>query len=83
MHKNTTPVYGWEQEPKDERPSEFRSSTGYSVLSGYHLSSELNARAAQRRRGTGMGFRTIVIVVLALLAVSGVAIHEMVKLLRT
>jgi hypothetical protein len=82
MRKNTTPVYGWEQEPADERPSEFRGSTGYSVLSGYHLPSELNARAARRRRGTGMGFKLVVIVFLALLAVSGVAIHEMIKLLR-
>ena len=40
-------VYGWDEEPADERPSEFAPSTGYSLLSGYHddaLSPEERAR---------------------------------------
>jgi len=76
-------VFGWEEEPADERPSEFRqSSMGYSVLSGYYASDELNARAARRRSGSGLGFKAVVGVFLVLLAVSGVAIHEVIKLLR-
>ena len=81
MTKNNS-VFGWEQEPKDERPSEFASSTGYSVLSGYHVPADLNARAARRSGGSGVGFKTIVIVFLVLLAASGVALHEIVKLFR-
>ena len=32
-----TQIFDWESEPHDERPSEFAQSTGYSVLSGYHV----------------------------------------------
>jgi hypothetical protein len=79
-HKNS--VFGWEHEPADERPSEFSQSTGYSVLSGYHIPRELNARAARRRSGDGLGFKGIVAVCLGLLALSGWAMHELVKWLR-
>ena len=80
--KHQHSVFGWEHEPKDERPSEFSQSTGYSVLSGYHVPSDLNARAARRRSGNGIGFKAVVGVCLALLAVSGWAMHEVVKWLR-
>ena len=52
------------------------------MLSGYHLPSELNARAARRRSGSGWGFKSIVIAFIVLLSVSGVAMHELVKMLR-
>jgi hypothetical protein len=32
----TSQLFGWEQEPVDERPSEFMPSTGFGTLSGYH-----------------------------------------------
>jgi len=81
MSRNPS-VFGWEHEPADERPSEFARSTGYSVLSGYHVPSDLHARAARRSSGGRIGFKTIVAVFLVLLAVSGVAMHEVVKLLH-
>ena len=77
-----TYVFAWDEEPHDERPSEFVQSTGYSVLSGYHLPSDLNARAARRRKGSGLGFKGIVGVCLVLLGVSGFAIFEAMKFLR-
>ena len=39
-------------------------------------------RAAAAARGSGIGFKTIVLAFVVLLAVSGVAMHEAVKLLR-
>ena len=33
-------VFGWEQEPVDERPSEFMVSTSFGTLSGYHANLE-------------------------------------------
>jgi hypothetical protein len=47
-------VFGWETEPKDERPSEFVPSTGYSALSGYYAMPEPRARRPQRRSGVLM-----------------------------
>lgn len=44
-------VFGWETEPKDERPSEFVPSTGYSALSGYYAMPEVRPRRSQRRGG--------------------------------
>ena len=77
-----TYVFAWDEEPHDERPSEFVQSTGYSVLSGYHLPSDLNARAARRRKGAGFGFKSIVITCVVLLGLSGFAIYEATKYLR-
>jgi hypothetical protein len=74
-------TFGWEEEPSDERPSEFMS-TGYSVLSGYHLPQDLNARAARRRRGSGLGFKGLAVVFVVLLSLSGFAIHEFGKLVH-
>ena len=42
-------MFGWETEPKDERPSEFVPSTGYSALSGYYaMPDAANPRRPQR-----------------------------------
>ncbi|WP_280152889.1 hypothetical protein [Piscinibacter sp. XHJ-5] len=77
-----TYVFGWDAEPHDERPSEFAQSSGYTVLSGYHHPSDVNARAARRRQGSGIGFKGIVIACALLLGTSGWAIYEAMKLLR-
>lgn len=45
-----TQVFGWDAEPKDERPSEFVPSTGYSALSGYYSMPEVGVRRSHRRR---------------------------------
>jgi hypothetical protein len=76
-------TYGWEEEPADERPSEFMHSTGYSMLSGYHVPTDLNARVARRRRGSGFGFKGLVIAIVVFLSLSVVAIHEFAKMFRS
>jgi len=81
MQSPHTHVYGWDEEPADERPSEFMNSTGYSVLSGYHVPQDMTQRAARRRQGHGMGFKAVVVACVVLLGLSGVAIHAFVKLL--
>jgi hypothetical protein len=43
-----TQVFDWEIEPLDERPSAFSQTTGYSLLSGYHVEPVRETR--QRRR---------------------------------
>lgn len=73
-------VYGWDEEPADERPSEFVPSSGYSALSGYHVPRELSARVAHRRRGGGL--TGLVIATLVLLVASGVAIQQFAKILQ-
>jgi len=75
-------VYGWDEEPADERPSEFAPSTGYSLLSGYHVPADLSARSARRRRGRSVGAVTLLVVCVVLLAVSGAAMVHLVRLLH-
>lgn len=48
----TTQVFDWEAEPKDERPSEFVPSTGFSSLSGYY-SMPPDASVMRRTRRSG------------------------------
>jgi hypothetical protein len=48
-----TQVFGWESEPRDERPSEFVPSTGYSALSGYYAMPDTRARRSSRRGSQG------------------------------
>jgi len=79
--KGNPHTFGWEEEPSDERPSEFMS-TGYSILSGYHVPRELNVRAARRRHGSGVGFKGLAAVFVVLLGLSSLAIHEFGKLVH-
>jgi hypothetical protein len=46
-----TQVFNWDIEPKDERPSEFLPSTGYSVLSGFYTLPDSAVPKRQRRSG--------------------------------
>lgn len=73
-------VYGWDEEPADERPSEFVPSSGYSALSGYHVPRDLSARVSHRRRSGG--WAGVVIATLVLLLSSGVAIQQFAKILQ-
>lgn len=50
----TTQVFDWDSEPKDERPSEFVPSTGFSSLSGYY-SMPPDARVMRHNRRSGGG----------------------------
>ena len=43
-----TQVFDWESEPRDERPSEFVQSTGYSPLSGYYAMPDTDSLPSRR-----------------------------------
>jgi hypothetical protein len=81
MRANTH-TYGWDEEPSDERPSEFMESTGYSLLTGYHVPTDLSARQARRRSGQGLGLKAIVLTFVIIIGASGLAIHQIGKLLH-
>lgn len=66
-----TQVFDWESEPRDERPSEFVPSTGYSALSGYHAMPDVEA-APTRRPARAAGSHTAMWMV-ALIVTLGVA----------
>lgn len=76
-------IFGWDEEPVDERPSEFMASTGYSVLSGYHpIDEPLRPLCAQRSSGR-FGFKTLLVSCLAILALGACALAELAPLLRS
>jgi hypothetical protein len=82
MSRNTH-VFGWDEEPADERPSEFMHSTlGSSAFSGYHVPREMAARYDRRRRGSGWGLGGVVVAFVLLIALSGLAFHQLARLLH-
>jgi hypothetical protein len=82
MRPKPTHVYGWDEEPADERPSEFMSSSGYSVLSGYHTPHDLSARMSRRRKGSGLGFAGLLVALVVLLVLSAYAMNEFGRLIH-
>ena len=72
-------IYGWDEEPIDERPSEFMASTGYSVLSGY---APLNDPMRKEHPRGRFGFKTMLVFCVVLLALGACAIAKLVPLLR-
>lgn len=80
--KKQTHVFGWEEEPVDERPSEFMASTGYSVLSGYHpIDEPMRAQVAPRPRSR-FGFKTLLLACVVVLALGAYALAKLAPLLR-
>ena len=75
-------IFGWEEEPVDERPSEFMASTGYSVLSGYHPIDEPLRRLRAPRPRSRFGFKTLLVSCLVILALGAYALAELAPLLR-
>lgn len=74
-----TQIYGWDEEPAEERPSEFSQSTGYSVLSGYHpMNDPLRARRAQPR----FGFKSLILFCAVILALGVFCLIKLAPLLR-
>lgn len=74
-------IFGWEEEPVDERPSEFMPSTGYSSPSGYYSTHDLphpRAKPAASR----YGFKTFMLACVALAIVGGSAMVHLSTLLR-
>ena len=78
MKLKSSQIYGWDEEPVDERPSEFSSTTGYSVLSGYHPMNDPMRRQPRSR----FGFKTLVLACVMVLAFGGLALVKLAPLLR-
>lgn len=72
-------IYGWDEEPIDERPSEFNSSTGYSVLSGYHPMNDPLRRRKPRNR---IGFKSLLFFCAIVLTLGVLALVKLAPLLR-
>ena len=79
MKTKSSQIYGWDEEPVDERPSEFSSSTGYSVLSGYH---PMNVPLRRPRQHSGAGFKTLLVFCVVVLALGVFALVKLAPLLR-
>lgn len=75
-----TQVYDWDAEPKDERPSEFIPSTGFSSLSGYYAMPP-DARVYRRNRRNGGGL-TVLLVGLLVIVVGVVGLLGLIQLLK-
>ena len=79
MKIKPTQIYSWDSEPVDERPSEFMS-TGYSHQSGFYPQTEARPR---RRASTGLfGFKSLLLIAFAVIALGAFVIHRLLPLLR-
>jgi hypothetical protein len=72
-------IYSWDEEPVDERPSEFSSTTGYSILSGYH---PMNEPARTPRSRSRFGFKAMLVFCAVILALGVIALMKIAPLLR-
>ena len=72
-------IYGWDEEPVDERPSEFMVSTGYSALSGYL---PMNDPLRTRRSRSRFGFKTLLVFCVAILASGAFALIKLAPVLH-
>jgi hypothetical protein len=75
-------VFGWDEEPADERPSEFAPTTGYSALSGYHQPADLSRRVARRQGRRGRGLGRMAVVFIALVGAAGYAMYLYARLMN-
>lgn len=81
MEYKQSQLYSWEDEPVNERPSEFSSTTGHSLLSGYLPMDEAVRRPpASRSRA---GFKTLLVFCVALVALGAFALTKLAPLLRS
>ena len=76
-----TQIFGWEVEPRDERPSDFVQSTGYSALSGYYAIPDTRG-AASRRYSQRRGLNSLVLVGSLIVVLSIAALYGLAHLLR-
>lgn len=74
-----TQVFDWQTEPKDERPSEFVPSTGFSSLSGYYAMPP-DARVYRRRSGMGAG--TLLLAALLVIVLGATVLLGFMHLIR-
>lgn len=70
-------VYDWDNEPADERPSEFQRSTGYGPLSGYHSTfhSTIAPDVQARRAPDRFGAIKLLVFIAVLMAVGACALY--------
>ncbi len=79
MKLKSSERYAWDEQHVDDRPSEFSSSTGFSVLSGYHPKNDPFRRSQSRR---GRGFKSLLLFCAVVLALGVFALVELSPLLR-
>jgi len=72
-------IYGWDEEPVDERPSEFSSTSGHSLHSGYHSLGE--PRRARRSSGR-LGFKSLIVFCAVVLTLGVWTLVKLAPLLR-
>ena len=80
--KRNAYVFGWDEEPSDERPSEFAPTTGYSALSGYHQPMDLSRRIAHRQSRAAAGLGRMAIAFIAIVGAAGYAMYLFAKLMH-
>ncbi len=76
-----TQVFDWANEPSDERPTDFGSSTGFSALSGF-ASLQAAPNQARRRRQRRAGWAKLIVTTLLILVSSTVALMTLADHLR-
>ena len=76
-----TQFFDWDTEPKEERPSEFHT-TGFSTASGYYHSLGDAAVAPRPRRSRSSGHATLIVGLLAVIAIGTVAVYWLARWLR-
>ena len=77
-----TQLFGWDTEPKEERPSEFQS-TGFSNVSGYSHAVGGARRATPRGRARRNGsFGTLLVSLLAVIGAGAFGVHWLAQMLR-
>lgn len=76
-----TQFFDWDTEPKEERPSEFHT-TGFSTASGYYHSLSDAAAAPRPRRSRSNGRTTLIIGLLAVIAVGTIAVYWLARWLH-
>lgn len=79
MKNKSAQSYRWDEEPVDERSSEFSSNTGYSVLSGYH---PMNDPSRQLQSRSGAGFKTLLAFCAVVLAIGVFVLLKLPPMLR-
>ena len=78
MKIQSTPIYGWNAEPVDERPSEFTRYADFSAASGFHTASTNTRRPSAPPR---CGLSSLLAAALGGLALGALVIAKLFPLL--
>lgn len=77
-----TQIFDWDNEPADERPTEFGRSTGYSSLSGFGSLQQVSGSAHRRRQPQSASMAKLMVVTCLVLGLSVSALYTMVLYIR-